>query len=168
MPGHITFTYCPKCAAKLEPKTILGEEHEVCPACGWTHYEDPKVACLALLVESGRVLLVQRTVLPFSGKWSVPAGFVNAFELPEDAVVREVLEETGLDVRVVRLVTVLSGREHPRGADILLVYLVERVGGELHAGDDAGDAAWFALTALPPLAFDSTRKILELADSLQK
>ena len=168
MPGHISFTFCPKCATRLEPKTILGEDHEVCPACGWTHYEDPKVACLALLMETGRVLLVQRTMLPFIGQWSLPAGFVNAFELPEDAVVREVLEETGLAVQVLRLVTVLSGREHPRGADILLVYQVERVGGDLRAGDDAGDAAWFALDALPPLAFHSTRKILELAIASSK
>ena len=168
MTGHNAFTYCPKCATKLEPKTILGEEHEVCPVCGWTHYEDPKVACLALLVESGRVLLVQRTMLPFIGQWSLPAGFVNAFELPEDAVVREVLEETGLEVQVIRLATVLSGREHPRGADVLLVYQVERVGGDLHAGDDAGDAAWFDLKALPTLAFESTRKILELAIASSK
>jgi len=107
-------------------------------------------------------------MLPFQGLWSLPAGFVNAFELPEDAVVREVLEETGLVVKVVRLATVLSGREHPRGADILLVYQVERVGGALQAGDDAGDAAWFALDALPPLAFESTRKILQQVLPLAK
>lgn len=101
------------------------------------------------------------------GAWSVPAGFINARELPEEAVLREVREETGLEAKVIRLVDVLSGREHPRGSDILLVYLVEQVGGELLAGDDAGDAAWFPLDDLPPLAFESTCRILARVVELQ-
>ena len=105
---------------------------------------------------------------PQAGAWSVPAGFVNAHELPEGAVLREVREETGLEVSVNRLIEVLSGREHPRGSDILLVYLVQQVGGELLAGDDAGDAAWFPLDDLPPLAFESTHRILAKAVDLQR
>jgi 8-oxo-dGTP diphosphatase len=70
------------------------------------------------------------------------------------------LEETGLQVRVTGLLDVLGGREHPRGADVLLAYLAEVVGGELKAGDDASAAAFFPLDALPPLAFASTKKLL--------
>ena len=144
----------------------MGEERPTCPACGWVHYEDPKVACGALLLQGDKVLLVRRTMEPFQGLWSLPAGFVNAFELPETAVVREMREETGLIVKVENLFTVLSGREHPRGSDIFLVYLVTQVGGVLAADDDAGDAAWFNLDALPPLAFETTRKVLAQAKSL--
>lgn len=166
MHDHSKFTYCPICAAPLELKAQFGEERLTCPVCGWVHYEDPKVACAALLLRGRHVLLVQRTMEPFIGLWSLPAGFVNAYELPESAVVREVLEETGLEVKVTQLFAVLSGREHPRGSDILLAYLVEQVGGTLKAGDDAGDAAWFKLDALPPLAFETTRKILDQAINL--
>jgi ADP-ribose pyrophosphatase YjhB (NUDIX family) len=146
----------------------FGEEHLTCPSCGWILYEDPKVACAALLLRGGEVLLVQRTMEPQVGAWSVPAGFLNAHELPDDAVLREVHEETGLEAKVIRLVDVLSGREHPRGSDILLVYLVQQVGGELLAGDDAGDAAWFPLDDLPPLAFESTHRILAKAAEMQQ
>jgi len=146
----------------------MGEERPACPACGWVHYEDPKVACGALLLQDDQVLLVRRTMEPFEGSWSLPAGFVNAFELPETAVAREMLEETGLEVTVEKLFTVLSGREHPRGSDIFLVYIVTQVGGELAAADDAGDAAWFNLDALPPLAFETTRKVLTQVKSQLK
>ncbi len=144
----------------------MGEERLTCPDCGWVQYEDPKVACGALLLHGNQVLLVRRNMVPFTGLWSIPAGFVNAFEIPEDAVRREVREETGLEVEVERLFTILSGREHPRGSDIFLVYVVRQVGGVLAAADDAGDAAWFKLDALPPLAFDTTRRILAQATSL--
>jgi ADP-ribose pyrophosphatase YjhB (NUDIX family) len=161
--SHASYTFCPICAARLELKTQMGELHQSCPVCGWVHFEDPKVACAALLIEQDRVLLVQRTMEPFRGLWSLPAGFVNAFERPEDAVIRETLEETGLTVTVDRLFTVLTGREHPRGSDILMVYLVTRSGGTLVAGDDAGEVGWFPLDALPPLAFESTKSILSQA-----
>ena len=112
------------------------------------------------------MLLVRRTMMPHEGLWSLPAGFVDAYELPETAVIREMREETGLEVKVEKLFTVLSGREHPRGSDIFLVYIVTQVGGVLAAGDDASEAAWFNLDALPPLAFETTRKILEQTRSL--
>ena len=97
---------------------------------------------------------------PLIGHWSIPAGFVNAFEDPREAALRECREETGLEVRLTGLFDVLYGREHPRGSDILLVYRAEVTGGTLTAADDADEAGWFSLNALPTLAFESTRKIL--------
>lgn len=160
------FTFCPQCATRLEEKLHLGEMRPVCPVCGWVHYLDPKVACAALLVQEGRVLLVRRSMQPHRGLWSLPAGFMNAYERAEEAVVREVREETGLETRVERLFDLFSGREHPRGADLFLVYLVWQTGGTLAAGDDASEAAWFPLDQLPGLAFASTQKILSAARSL--
>ena len=151
------------CATPLEIKEVMGELRPACPNCGFVQYDDPKVAAGVLLVEDGRVLLVRRVMDPHAGSWSIPAGFVNAFEDPVQAAVRECREETGLDVTALALFDLLSGREHPRGADILLVYTARLAGGTLHAADDADQAAWFPLDALPTLAFTSTRKILDRA-----
>jgi ADP-ribose pyrophosphatase YjhB (NUDIX family) len=63
-------------------------------------------------------------------------------------------------VRVTGLLDVLAGREHNHGADIFIVYTAEITGGALQAGDDADDAGFFPLDALPPLAFETTRHIL--------
>jgi 8-oxo-dGTP diphosphatase len=85
---------------------------------------------------------------------------VDAFEDPARAAERECLEETGLVVKVTSLLDVIAGREHPRGADMVIVYCAEMQGGELKAGDDADEAGFFALEQLPPLAFEATRRVL--------
>ncbi len=139
-----------------------GAERPVCPECGWIYFEDPKVAAAAVVKQFGKVLLVLRNNQPYLGFWTLPAGFVDAREDPRRAAERECLEETGLVVRVGELSSLFYGREHEHGADILLVYPAEVTGGVLHAGDDASDAAFFELDALPPLAFRSTRKALGL------
>lgn len=152
--------YCPYCGVPTENKHIYGEIHPVCPVCDWVYLPDPKVAAIVLVENQGQVLLVQRDRTPDKGKWSLPAGFVNAFEDPQAAAIRECREETGLNVRVEKLAAVLSGREHLHGADILLLYRATILGGTLHAGDDAANAAFFSREQLPPLAFTTNHKII--------
>jgi 8-oxo-dGTP diphosphatase len=133
----------------------------VCPACGWIYFPDPKVAAGVIVEKDGQVLLVRRAGDPARGLWSFPAGFVDAFEDPARAAERECLEETGLVVEVTGLHEIISGREHERGADILLVYHARITGGELQAGDDADRAEFFPKEDLPPLAFRATRVALD-------
>lgn len=134
-----------------------------CPACGWVHYEDPKVAVGVLILRAREVLLVRRIFEPYLAHWSIPAGFVNAFEDPAAAAVRECREETGLTVELDGLFDILTGREHSRGSDILLVYRANVLSGTLNPSDDADEAGWFSLDELPPLAFESTQRLLDKA-----
>lgn len=152
--------FCPLCGTTLISKPIYGQERPFCPNCEWTHYEDPKVAAAVLVEQNGSVLLTRRIFEPHRGAWTLPAGFVNAYEDPQDAAVRECLEETGLTVNITGLLDVIGGREHPRGADMVIVYTAEVVSGSLSAGDDADAAAFFPKHDLPPLAFKATKKIL--------
>ena len=138
----------------------FGRLREVCPNCGWIHFSDPKVAAAILLEQNGRVLLVRRVNEPFRGRWTLPAGFVDADEDPARAAERECLEETGLIVRAIGVLDVIAGREHPRGADFVIVYRGELVSGELQAADDADQAEWFARGQLPALAFRATEAVL--------
>jgi ADP-ribose pyrophosphatase YjhB (NUDIX family) len=135
----------------------------VCPACGLIVFRDHKVAAGVLTVREGRILLVRRAIEPAQGLWSFPAGFVDFDEDPAAAAARECLEETGVRVEVTRLLDVISGREHERGADLVIVYCARALdAGPPRPGDDADDAAYFAPHALPPLAFRSTRLALDL------
>lgn len=144
----------------MERKESFGKVRPVCPQCGWIHFADPKVAAAVLVERDGRVLLVRRANDPFRGLWTLPAGFVDAEEDPAEAAARECFEETGLSVRVTRVLDVIAGREHPRGADFVIVYQAEAVSGEISARDDADAAGWFPRDDLPPLAFKATRVVL--------
>jgi ADP-ribose pyrophosphatase YjhB (NUDIX family) len=92
--------------------------------------------------------------------WTLPAGFINGGEDPAEAAARECLEETGLTVRITRVLDVIAGREHERGADFIIVYGAEVVGGEMIPADDADAVEWFERNNLPPLAFRATQKVL--------
>ena len=153
--------FCPRCGTKVERVESFGEVRPVCPQCHWIHFQDPKVAAAVLVEMDGRVLLVRRVNEPFRGMWTLPAGFVNGGEDPAEAAARECLEETGLSVRVTRVMEIIPGKEHERGADFVIVYHAEVLNGELVPADDADAAEWFSRDALPPLAFRATKQVLE-------
>lgn len=153
--------YCPSCATPVVVREKFGQPRPVCPACGWIHFEDPKVAAATVILENGKILLVRRVNEPHRGLWTLPAGFINGGEDPAQAAIRETLEETGLTVRIITLLDIYARREHTRGADFVIFYRAEIASGSLQPADDADAAEWFALNALPPLAFDATRYIIE-------
>ena len=155
--NHSEIRYCVRCGGSLEERELFGTHRLVCPACGWTFFEDPKVAVGVVVEHDRNILLVRRLNEPMPGLWSIPAGFMDAHEDPRQAAERECLEETGLIVRTGPVAAVVGGREHPTGADIVIAYHAVIISGELKAGDDAGEVGFFARDALPPLAFRATR-----------
>ncbi len=156
--GRILF--CPLCGNGLTEKYHTGRMRPSCPNCGWVYFPDPKVAVAVLIKKGDKVLLVQRTYEPQKGYWTLPSGFVDAGEDPKLAARRECREETGLNIDDLHLLDVLFSQEHPRGASILIIYQAHSYSGELKPGDDASQAAFYPTKDLPPLAFASTREIL--------
>jgi 8-oxo-dGTP diphosphatase len=115
------------------------------------------------------VLLIQRGGPPFVGRWALPGGFVEEGEQVAEAAARELAEETGLKVAKMRLLGVYDtpGRD-PRGWTVSVVYLAHIAGPEAVAGaDDASDARWFALDALPELAFDHPAILADAVGQMQ-
>jgi ADP-ribose pyrophosphatase YjhB (NUDIX family)/N-acetylglutamate synthase-like GNAT family acetyltransferase len=134
-------------------------ERPVCPGCGFIYYINPIVAVGALVEHEGRVALVRRGVEPGRGRWGLPAGYVEADESAEEAAVRETSEEAHLDVELDGLLDAFSyGTGYDRG--VLLVYVAHVLAGEIAAGDDAVDAAWFGPEELPEIAFRTHREAL--------
>lgn len=157
-----TFKHCPQCGKLLLLKHAEGRQLPYCPSCDQIFFEDPKVAAGVLVSEDSRVLLVRRTMSPHIGKWTLPAGFVDAGEDPQIAAIRECREETGLTVRILGLLDVFTGSEHRHGADIVIMYYAALDKGELVPGDDADAAAFFSIDALPDIAFNATKKALDV------
>lgn len=157
----LELNFCPRCGHALTDVEAFGRTRRICPACQLVVFREHKVAAAMLVTDNAnRVLLVQRAWNPAQGRWSLPAGFVDHDETPEAAAVRECREETGLEVEVADLLTVISGREHPQGADIVIVYRGRVIDGTLAPDDDAIDVAFFPLDNLPSLAFQATREAL--------
>jgi len=152
--------FCPRCGSSLELAQRFGRVRPVCQNCGWIFFPDPKVASAVLVERDHKVLLVRRANDPERGKWTLPAGFVDAGEDPARAAERECQEETGLRVEVKALLDVMAGLEHPRGAHIVIFYQAEILSGILVPGDDVDRVDFFSYKDLPPLAFKTTRKLL--------
>lgn len=113
-----------------------------------------------MLDAAGRLLLVRRGQAPSAGLWSVPGGRVEPGESAAEAAVREVREETGLDVHVGALLASVEIGDY-----LVHDFAAEVVGGELRAGDDAADVRWCsfdeaALLPLTPGLLDELRRML--------
>jgi ADP-ribose pyrophosphatase YjhB (NUDIX family) len=123
----------------------------------------------ALILRRGRVLLVERRRVPLRGWWSIPGGVLEAGETLEQGVCREVLEETGLLVKPLRLFEVFERiirdtQGRPEYHYVLIDYLCRVAGGKLLAADDANRAEWVAREDLKHLRItEGTLEVIERA-----
>lgn len=109
----------------------------------------------AFIIYDNKVLLVKRKLEPFAGMWALPGGHLNYDETVEEACVREVKEETNLDIRIVCLFGVFSNPDRGPYQRVTIVYEVAcNDASGLKAGDDASEVGWFDFSNLPKLAFD--------------
>ena len=104
---HYEVRFCPHCATELQPITLAedgGDKERLrCPACGWTHWNNPTPVLAAIVEIDGKVLLARNAAWP--GKmFALITGFMEAGESPQEGIAREVKEETNLDATQVNLV----------------------------------------------------------------
>jgi 8-oxo-dGTP diphosphatase len=134
-------------------------------------YEYPRPAvttdCVIFGFDAGelKLLLIERGIEPFKGKWAFPGGFLNMEENTDECARRELCEETGIEnVFIEQLYTFSDVDRDPRGRVITVSYyaLVKLSDYKIQAGDDAESAKWFPISQVPPLAFDHDR-ILRIA-----
>lgn len=155
-----TFNYCPNCQTGLQYTTIDDRKRQRCPNCGWVHYMNPLPCAAALVINAqDEVLLVKRGVEPARGEWALPSGFIEIDEIPEEACLRELQEETGLSGRLERLIGVYSQDSLLYKRVIIIGYQVVACG-TLQPGSDTQDAAFFVLDDMPEIAFSSHRAII--------
>jgi len=115
----------------------------------------PLLAVDAIIYNEKGIVLIKRKNPPFEDKWALPGGFLEYGETVEDAVIREVEEETGLNTKVERLLGVYSKpNRDPRGHIVSIVFVCREIGGKLNASSDARDVKRFEIDSIPELAFD--------------
>jgi ADP-ribose pyrophosphatase YjhB (NUDIX family) len=157
------YRYCPRCRNELQLATTDDKERPQCPSCGFIFYRNPAPAAGAILVRDGAILLVQRSVDPRQNDWCIPAGFIEWNEHPQQTAVRELKEETGLDISIRTIFDIFFGMDDPRTHAVLILYIADVVGGQIKPGDDAADVRWFDFDHLPAnIAFQAHRDALAL------
>jgi 8-oxo-dGTP diphosphatase len=137
--------------------------------------ERPVVGVGGVVIDDGRTLLIRRGSEPLRGQWSIPGGTLELGESLEDGVARELLEETGLEVRVLDLIEVFDRiftepdaggggtPQRPKFHYVIVDYLCERISGEPRPGSDVTDVAFateeeLAKFQLTPTAIRVLRK----------
>ena len=161
MKSNLSIKHCPYCGNKLTKKMLEGRERLFCPTCEKIYYENPTpVVAVVARDDEGKILLIKRKIEPRKGEWALPSGFMEIEETPTQAALRELAEETGLKGKYKKLIGVYSNKSEIHGYLVTIIYEAEIVRGNLCAGDDAEEAAFFTVDQIPPLAFQSHQQAL--------
>ena len=155
--------YCPKCSARCDLISSGKHSRLKCPRCGFILYQNPFPGVVVLIVENDMVLLGKRAKKVFmGGKWSLPGGFIEFDEDFLSACHREVMEETGLSIKIISIISVVSNFLSPDLHTLVIVLLAEKTSGKLRPGDDMVKLEWFPLSGpFPVMAFEADKHIID-------
>ena len=158
-----TIRFCHFCSNALVQRHIEGRTRLYCENCRLPIYENPvPAACAVLIDKQKRILLVKRDVEPKKGHWCLPGGFIECGETTEQAALRELQEETGLNGQINTLIGVTTSPGTLYRSILLVGYLITHFSGLAVAGDDASAVAFFDHDNLPEIAFESHRSFIRL------
>ena len=156
------YKYCPFCGTELSLKEKGGKQRPACPSCAFVQFRNPVPGVVVLIEKEETVLLGKRRGGFGAGKWGLPQGYIEFGEDFLTAAIREVKEETGLDVEIRSVINVVSNLLSPGLHTLAIVLLAGVVSGELRAGDDLEALAWAPLSGpLPEMAFEADEWIIE-------
>lgn len=138
-----------------------GDTHErfVCENCGFVAYENPRIVVGAVVRYEDRILMCRRAIEPRKGFWTVPAGFLELHETPEDGARREAMEEATADLVIDGLLAVYSV---PHLSQVQLIYRAHLSVPDFAAGVESIEVGLFTWNAIPwdELAFPTVRWML--------
>ncbi len=155
------YNYCPKCAGKLQEKEVEHRQRMICKDCGFIFYQNPLPSVGIIVIENGKCLFIKRGKEPGKNTWAPPSGFMELNETLQEAALRELKEETGLEARLTEQLGAYHEKNNVYGDVLTIIYAAEKTGGELKAGDDALDAKYFPLTSLPHIHFQVFKDAIE-------
>ncbi|HEX9840683.1 MAG TPA: NUDIX domain-containing protein [Anaerolineales bacterium] len=152
--GVDKFKYCPLCGTQLIQEQVAQKIRPLCPNCGFIYFRNPFPTVSVLVTHNNKILLGKRLGEPGKGRWALPSGYIEFEDDFLSAAIREVKEETGLDIEIVSILNVQSAFL-PLEFHFLGIYLLAQVrGGRLNPEDDLEDVNWFSLSGtLPEMAF---------------
>lgn len=162
--GIKEINYCAHCGSnEIEKKEIDGRERSICQSCGMVYYKNPIPSVVGISIINEELLLVKRGVEPDIGSWCLPGGFMEMGETTEEAVIRELFEETGVKVKPGGIITIDTSIGGFYGDVVVIAYDIELESMDFVPGDDALEVQYFPYDKLPRLTFHSHRLIINRA-----
>jgi len=154
--------FCPVCRYYLKFTKVDGRKRLVCQKCGWTNYQNPlPVVSCVVRNRNGRILVVKRNIEPGIGKWSLPGGFIEQGENPEEACLRELKEETGIDGNIEKLIGIYPYKSKTYGPLLVIAYEVKAKTGTIRVNSELKEAKYVSGNNLPRIYFSCQRKVIE-------
>ncbi|MBS0352120.1 MAG: NUDIX hydrolase [Proteobacteria bacterium] len=145
--------HCYSCGHIAQTLFTEGKNRRVCSVCQLILYENPNPASSVLFIKENQILLVKRALEPRKDLWALPGGYQELDETPEQAAKREMYEETGLKSDKMVLFDLFYNDQSDKPVNVA-VFFTQDAQGQLQAGDDVSDVAFFPINNLPdPLAF---------------
>jgi len=125
-----------------------GDTHDrnVCDHCEFIHYENPKIVVGSVVRHEGKILLCRRAIEPRKGYWTIPAGYMELNETPEDGACREAMEEANADLNLSELLAVYTV---PRLSQVQLIYRATLNAPEFSAGEESLEVRLFDWEEIP-------------------
>lgn len=164
--GIFSWNFCAICGGELIEADDGQGIRPRCEPCDRFYYSNPvPAACCFLTNPEGQLLLVQRSIEPRRGMWTLPGGFVEVGETTDEAALRELQEETGLTGRGARLLGVTTRPSKTTGGIIVLGYHVDEWEGEMVADTDAMDLGFYHKDERPPIAFEVHQELIAMYDA---
>ena len=154
--------HCPLCAAELVVLTEGNDAgRDACPTGHFVHYVNPATTTFAFIERDSEFLALRRAHEPCAGEWDLPGGFIEAGESPDDSLMREITEETQLEVEIVGVIGAYSGQYGADGKHTVDIgYHCRVTGGELQISEEKSEARWVSLEDFPEPAFEGERRAL--------
>ena len=153
--------YCIKCGNKTNNLLVNGDSmyRDVCSACNYIHYINPKIIVGVLPYKGDRVLLCKRDIEPGFGKWTLPSGFMEMGESLEEGAKREALEEANLKIRIKNLYGTYS---IPKIGQVLFMYIGKISNNNFRAADETSEVSLIKISNIPwdQIAFPSVEFFL--------
>lgn len=154
----IKFTFCPQDKSQLDNSG----DYPKCPTCKTVFYRNSKPCAGILPIKNGQVLLSKRAIEPYLGAYDIIGGFLNEGEHPEAGALREAKEESGLDLKITKLLGMYIDRYGEGGEYTLNIhYLADVTGGSVNAQEDVASLHWVDIDKVPlDEGFENTKKAL--------
>ena len=166
--NNMRYKFCPNCGGKLSLEGTFSLSRPKCVDCKTIFYQNPAVGVAAIIIRDKKILLGRRNA-SYRDMWCIPCGYVEYYEDARAALIREIKEETNLDIKLSTVFDIHSNFHNPAQHTVGIWFLVEEYRGNIAPGDDIEALDFFSTTEIKEqsivLAFPTDLRVLDdLAD----